>query len=698
MNVEIKNCNNIDDGNIEIIEKLLNIKYAINGTGKSTIANSMICSVNDMKYSTHTLAELKPFKYLADEDHNPEIHGCETINSIMVFDETYLKDYTFTPDELLKGSFDIFIRDENYTNGLNEIEDLVETIKSTFIENKDIDELISDFNTLSDSFGRSTKTGIHGSSILAKAFKNGNKVENIPEELKEYQSYIQHSGNYKWIKWQLDGKGFIDITENCPYCVTNIEQKKEKIVKITEIYDSKSIQNLNVIVEVFQKLNIYFSDDTKEIIDEFIRTIDGYSDEQVDFLREVKEQIDRLNLKFNKAKTLSFKSLKDVEKIIEELKEYKIDLKLYSHLNSENTKSKSDIVNSSVDVIIKKAGVLQGKVNQQNLYIKSLIEKNKANIDAFLRNAGYNYSVNLIENAEGQHQLKLIHNDIESVIENVTTHLSFGERNAFALVLFMFDALKTNPDLIILDDPISSFDKNKKYAIVEMLFRKNHSFKDKTVLLLTHDLEPIIDMVHHHRDRFTIPKAYFLENCKGNLIEKEISRMDIQTFIEINKTNIEDIDDSIKKIVYLRRLYEITNNTKHEYHIISSLLHKKDAPEYKEGSAYRALTEEEIESGENEIKELIEDFDYAIILEELKNDTAMIEKYFASENNYEKLHIYRMIFENKTNGIDSDVIRKFINEACHIENDYIYQLNPRKFQMVPQFVINECDRIVGALT
>lgn len=38
MNIEIKNCNNIDIGSIELIEGRLNIKYAINGTGKSTIS------------------------------------------------------------------------------------------------------------------------------------------------------------------------------------------------------------------------------------------------------------------------------------------------------------------------------------------------------------------------------------------------------------------------------------------------------------------------------------------------------------------------------------------------------------------------------------------------------------------------------------------------------------------------------------
>jgi ABC-type molybdate transport system ATPase subunit len=44
----------------------------------------------------------------------------------------------------------------------------------------------------------------------------------------------------------------------------------------------------------------------------------------------------------------------------------------------------------------------------------------------------------------------------------------------------MYDVLKAKPDLIVLDDPISSFDKNKKYAIIDMLFRKEKSLRGKT--------------------------------------------------------------------------------------------------------------------------------------------------------------------------------------------------------------------------
>src|SRR5699024_9204643 len=136
-------------------------------------------------------------------------------------------------------------------------------------------------------------------------------------------------------------------------------------------------------------------------------------------------------------------------------------------------------------------------------------------INDFLIKACYNYHVNIEEDDDQTYKLKLKHNEnAEDAIEDVKLHLSFGERNAFALVLFMFEAIKNEPDLVILDDPISSFDKNKKYAIIEMLFVGKNSLDNKTVLMLTHDFEPIVDMVHHHTDRFEA-KAYFLENIDG---------------------------------------------------------------------------------------------------------------------------------------------------------------------------------------
>lgn len=40
------------------------------------------------------------------------------------------------------------------------------------------------------------------------------------------------------------------------------------------------------------------------------------------------------------------------------------------------------------------------------------------------------------------------------------------------------------------------------------------------------------------------------------------------------------------------------------------------------------------------------------------------------------------------------LIRKFINESYHIENEYVMQLNPHKFESIPEYVIAECERLL----
>ena len=47
-NVVIKNCNNIKETSIIIEEGNLNIKFAINGTGKSTIAKALLKKYEDL--------------------------------------------------------------------------------------------------------------------------------------------------------------------------------------------------------------------------------------------------------------------------------------------------------------------------------------------------------------------------------------------------------------------------------------------------------------------------------------------------------------------------------------------------------------------------------------------------------------------------------------------------------------------------
>jgi len=43
----LKDCNNIDSASIKIEEGKLNIKYAVNGTGKSTIVKALIAGITN---------------------------------------------------------------------------------------------------------------------------------------------------------------------------------------------------------------------------------------------------------------------------------------------------------------------------------------------------------------------------------------------------------------------------------------------------------------------------------------------------------------------------------------------------------------------------------------------------------------------------------------------------------------------------
>jgi hypothetical protein len=71
--------------------------------------------------------------------------------------------------------------------------------------------------------------------------------------------------------------------------------------------------------------------------------------------------------------------------------------------------------------------------------------------------------------------------------------------------------------------------------------------------------------------------------------------------------------------------------------------------------------------------------------------------YDNAENNYEKLQLYRIIFDKDEEHTDDNVIRKFINETFHIENDYLFQLNPCEYETIPQYIIDECNKDIDIL-
>lgn len=693
VNMKISNCNNIDTGEISIIKNRLNIKYAFNGTGKSTISSAIIAKINN---DDKALLSLTPFKNINTQADDPSVEGLEEYQSVKIFNDDYVNQYVFQPDELLKNSFEIFIKSKDYDEHLDKINDLVNDIHNVFNNDDEINGLIYNLNDFLNSYGN-TKTVYSKTSALGKGLGNGNKLTNIPDEIKQYTPFlIKPDTNVKWLKWQMNGKEFQIEDDICPYCAKDITTEKEHIQKVQDNFDSKEIDSLNKIIDLFNKFEKYFSNDTNIKIKEISSNITGISDEQKEYLRQIRDQVRLLKDKLENLNNLSFLTFKNVEDEISKTVEgYKTDLSYIEHLNSDFVKEKIDKINASIDEVLSKIGQIKGEVIQQKNHIKITIEKYQKEINSFLQTAGYKYYVSIDEMNE-EYKLRLYHKDYDQNIPGNEKHLSYGERNAFALALFMYEALNDNPDLVILDDPISSFDGNKRFAIINMLFMGSNSFKDKTVLLFTHEFNIVIDTIYNFKSSILpSPNACFLSTVNSVLSEKPITKNDICSFVEIAKRKLGSSIDVINKAIYLRRLLELQGDKGFAWNLLSSLFHKRDNPTVKikteNSETTREMTDDEILEAEKFINNYISDFDYQEQHNRVTNNFEMKDLYSNCNSNYEKMQIFRIIFDGME---QEDVFKKFINETYHIENDYLFQLDPAEYETVPSYIIEQCDRLV----
>ena len=698
MEIELKNCNNIDSATFSISENKLNIKLAPNGTGKSSIAKAILYNVMD---ETRFQSELLPFKLKSSNPDSvkTEISGMNNIQNVMCFNEDYVRQFYFQEEELMSNSFDILIRNDSYKEIESEIEALVSETKEIFTDNQELENLIATLKELGGAF-KLTKSGISKSSTGMKGLSGGNKIKHIPPGLEPYQPFIQSDNSVGWIEWQIKGCTFSEVSENCPFCTTSTLDKKDQINRVGQEYDKNTIKNLLGLINIIERLGDFFSDETKSKLVLITNLQDGIEKEHEAFIINVKTQIDTFVEKLEKIKTLSGFQFEEDEKVSEKLPTYKLDLQFFSELNSTKMSEAISPINLSIDHVIEKAGVLQGKINFQRREMHKLIEQHQNNINDFLSYAGYRYKVEIV-GKDTQSQLKLLHLDHEKHLSKGDQHLSFGERNAFSIVLFMYECLSKNPEIIILDDPISSFDKNKKYAILEMLFRRDSSvcLKNKTVLMLTHDIEPIIDTIKVLSKKFNnLTVASFLRLSSGIITEHNILKDDIKTFSAICTSVLASDKDEIVKLIYLRRNHEIIDDRGDTYQVLSNLLHKRDRTEDSreprgEDGLYPEMTESSFQAGCLDISNFIEDFSYTRILTRLRDNNELKRLYHGCDNGYEKLQMFRFFDITDINS----VIQKFINETYHIENEFICQLDPTEFDTIPEYVIVECDKILTTI-
>lgn len=708
MEIEIQNCNSIISGKIVIKENSFNLKYGINGTGKTSIIKAISATINmDQKM----LNMLKPYKYCKKEFKDsflPTITGLNGVDSVLVFNDDYLNQFVFSKSlkdsEAIVDSFSILVKPDNYDEMLKEIDSKIDSVKKAFDDNPELKDLLSKLDAFVDGFGKALSFSKNGK--LIKALNCGNKIDNIPPDIQDYSFYIQNStdnANISWVNWMHQGEAFFNVkTECCPYCLDNIpEAKQQKIRKISEIYSPETFENLKVMLDLVKGMRDYLSDETWIEVGKVIYKQTSVNQADIDYLVEIKKSA--FLLKNALARLLDIGYIQFVAeegRVAEKLHQYKIDLSQYEYFNSKLMNQKISDLNKTLDDVENQAKELDKLVGITRSAMSSNVRKNVQGINEFLKCAGYNYHVEAIGD-DGNYSKVIISPNIE--IEknyNIKDSLSYGEKNAFALAMFLFDVKNKNPDLIILDDPVSSFDGNKRFAILDMLFLEESkyfpSLKDHTTLFMTHDFEVVIDTVKVFEEKFHT-EASFLTNHNGELSEFPILSSDIKPFVVIVNDVIKSEKKDILKAIYLRRLYEIITVNKTSdpaWNILSNLFHKREINQLILCDSSKMSTKM-IEDGINTVKTNFIDFDYCQILKEIKNDSMIIALYKETNSRYEKLQLFRILFADKLPQ-DEKVFTKYINEVFHVENDYLYQLNPEKYDTVPDFVISHCDELIDS--
>jgi energy-coupling factor transporter ATP-binding protein EcfA2 len=695
MKIEVENCNNIDFAEVEIAAEKLNIKLAPNGTGKSTIAEAIRLGASG---GNSAINKLMPFKLIKSnpDSKQPKVNGINAIKNVMCFNEDFVNQFVFKPEELIANSFDVFVKTKEYLELEGQIEELVKETKSLFASNKDLEGLIEPLKEMSDAF-KLSNSGISKKSSGMKGLSQGNLILYIPDGLEEYRPFIRSDKSVSWIDWQTKGyEAFSALSGDvCPFCASKIIDKSDRIKKVGEKYEKNTIKYLIAITSIVDKLGEYLSEDARARMSTIIKLQDGIGDEHIQYIVNIKGQVDILIEKLERLRTLSGVQFENEDNIKNKLPSYKIELSFLSELSSDRTKAAVEAINKSIDTLIERAGTLQGAVNKQNKLIHRLVKKHQDRINDFLSYAGYKYEVKIVGKGTDR-RLRLYHKEYSECLNGGNQNLSYGERNAFALVLFMYECLSKKPDMIILDDPISSFDKNKKYAILDMLFKQDAAacFKGKTVLMLTHDVEPVIDtIVSVHRLFNGLVAASYLSLENSRIHEVEIKRDDILTFSLICKNALASEGNELIKLIYLRRELEVLGDLGDLYQVISSLFHKRKWPtddrirlddqRMKFGSFLRVY---------REIRNRIPAFSYKLLWNTLNDICQLKSIYMQCANSYERLQVFRMIDDKSCN----TVVKKFINESYHIENEFICQLDPSKFNTIPEYILAECDKAVAA--
>ena len=502
-NIFCEDFNNMVDNNVINFDNTnINILYAPNGVGKSSFCKVLddkgefILNYGDKEYSSNNC---NLFHVINDQNSRNIIKG-KTKDFLL--GDNIAKEYELK--EWIDDKFDDVYKDIRllYKNELN-------------------------LSKVNDNKLSCINAGL--TNILKKNINI--RTKSVDVDIDEFYNLIQ---NIKYINIEeYDKRKFKYIITDNNYDIIMQVKKISDIKMIKDFFKIEQYDDAINILNKYKSLNNCIVCETeinanqllidkKNSKDNIVSSLDEDAQKILNNIIEKIGEDDPFNIKYTLKNAISTGNVEGVVNLIKEIDDY---ILLYKNILT-NT-----LVTSLNDEFIKKyleyKEMLSRDLNitdEDLMFIEEFIEKN------------INKTIKL-QRANNKIVITLDSEDIIGV-ERENLKLSSGEQNFISLTFELLKAKNVNNEIIVIDDPISSFDsifKNKLvYAIIKFL-------DNKKVLLLTHNMD-LIKLVEFQTNReFNI---YLFNNFEGqkngfiliNENEKKIliSITDLLEFIRSN--------------------------------------------------------------------------------------------------------------------------------------------------------------------
>ena len=542
--------NKVMDVNNKII-----LLYGSNGRGKSTIKDLLL---------NENLP--KNFEMQDDEQIN-NIYNIFNNDELLIFDDKFVNKFIYLNDSLQKNQSKIIINTDDIQNQINNINNARNLTVQIISE---IDQMNVDFDEIEKAFDVLTTGNI---SVAKRRFA----TTFIQGRLPLLYTDIFDLNNEQHKNWWFQGL-FLYKSLNinyCPWCKNTVDSINDEVKQqiagvesVSQIQD-KLFSDKESKKEKMSRLleNNLISNAIKESIRRIISLINdsiekNQENEIIDLMKQVREKYDHDRVLIDKTIN-ELKKFNDIADIDEVDLENKLSLLEFFDYNSDSIQNISTKIDNIMQTIV---NVKQAIIESNNQLI-SMIGDKEHSINRILERLGLNYKIEVNKreivkngiNENSEYIFLKSKNDID-VTNNITSTLSYGEKNTLAFALFIQSILGSNNNdkIIIIDDPISSYDIFRKYTSVDIL-RSIGEATFKKIFILTHELDFISSIKNGFRGYLGITPLLLVETNDSEIEVKDLEdnyfpEIDLYKNVLQNQTGNYSI---VQRVIAFRQLYEL---------------------------------------------------------------------------------------------------------------------------------------------